>query len=444
MYKKRFKLWGFAKNNKEADVRAMVALRKRRQDEGKATRFFIDSRPVNFERVNKYLRRKKLSPAVFLTAAIASRSESQVAHYLSCRTPSPPPFLRSPDTYRHSEALIAATHDYVIILLGPDHLETETNNLFRYRGFTWTLSDESNLCVLLLESGDFQTAGRVLRRLARRLETEIQLQSFDIFAQLLLMPAAMGQTWMETTTCIIRHAAALARRYIESANHPLRRALERLDACDPTDVLSLSASAFVCYLDAISNVFGKDSFAAIDHGRMQLSTMETVIEERYASAIRKFDHELLRCEAQSGEFDQATRTLCCLGSAAEWEIDHAMKTGSITSLDSALRCYELALELAVKEEYIDWKFKAEFSIAWMHDIKGAHELAHQYKWAAVETLFCHLESSLEALGHQAAEFEGWLRRCGDHELARSVREKLGAFFPLDEIEVAAMAGLAIV
>src|SRR4051812_3051269 len=101
----------------------MMALAKRREDQGKTTHFLTNGRPVNLKHVDTYLRRKKLNRAQFRAAAVVSGLESRMARYLSYRTPSPPPsLLRSPDVYRHSEAIIATTRTYVITKLDPDYL----------------------------------------------------------------------------------------------------------------------------------------------------------------------------------------------------------------------------------------------------------------------------------------------------------------------------------
>lgn len=97
MYKTRIKAWGLDKNFKESEVVELFRLRREREKLGKPTTYKIRDREVNWDRVNSYVKRKRLDIARLLEA---DRPHSPaVAREITCRTPSPISELHQ--HYRH-------------------------------------------------------------------------------------------------------------------------------------------------------------------------------------------------------------------------------------------------------------------------------------------------------------------------------------------------------
>jgi len=439
MYKKRFKLWGFVKN-KESDVGSMMALSKRREDQGKMTRFLINGRPVNLKRVDTYLRRKKLNPAQLRAAAVASGLESRVARYLSCRTPSPPPsLLRSPDIYRRSEAIIAITRTYVTTKLDPSRLTVEEIEQVNISG-GFIVFNEARSCEGMLTAKAFQPAGRMIRRLARQLEHEIKFQSWFVLSSIFKMVLELCPEWVEVATHMIRHAVAFARVYIRSVHDPLREALVSLDGCDRAVLIPTVISAVNCYRNRISELFGEHSLAAIESWSNYANAAD--LTTGHSSTIEKAERGRRQHAIQFGESDM--RTIRYLYSLADLEWERARVLGS--DLSMVLPRLQQLLECA--EQAGDWPAveSAHAGFACVYRELGAYELAEQSMWAAIGTAIAAYADNdlrrevLPRLVHRYTILEDWLIRSGKHASAWDVRERREALLPPDEEEVAGVLG----
>src|SRR5947209_4730683 len=93
MYQNRLTQWGFEKNNKETEIRAIVRKKSERSAIGKASKFDLRGRPVNLADVERYLRRKGL---VTEDIVAVGTSSAQTPPALTCLTPTTVP--RSPAT----------------------------------------------------------------------------------------------------------------------------------------------------------------------------------------------------------------------------------------------------------------------------------------------------------------------------------------------------------
>ena len=430
MYKKRFKLWGFVKNNKESDVVSMLALKKRRQNMGKRTQFLINNRPINFKRVDTYLRRRKINPATLLAAAVASTSGLQGGSYISCRTPSPPPsFLQFGDGNWPSEELIAVTRSFVRANLEPDHLGVERWKKIRDTGTTYDLFSVSATCRGLLGSKNFQEAGRLLRKLARDLEVKIRAQATDVLPNLLLIGMYLGSDWPEVTAELVRHSARLSTVYIHSAQHPLRRALLQLNQLDASVFIPTAGSAFRCYYDESCQIFGEDSFVALECADMWAYTGE--FDRGYTSLLQTAEASLRQCEARFGEGHEAT--LRYLHKLAHLHLHQAFYLG--TSLDATIEQFELLSERAEAEADGYHQHVALYKLAWIYQNEGREDLAVQYMRDAIKALLeDDISEYFEDIIDACVTLEDWLERKNQHESALELRPLWEHLLPPDEEE----------
>ncbi|KAL8382221.1 hypothetical protein RB595_006145 [Gaeumannomyces hyphopodioides] len=71
MYKHRLSQWGLIKYNREADVQRILQLKNKRDAEGKDSHIEINGRVVDFDRVQRYLQRRKISVDEFAEESFA-------------------------------------------------------------------------------------------------------------------------------------------------------------------------------------------------------------------------------------------------------------------------------------------------------------------------------------------------------------------------------------
>lgn len=71
MYKHRLSQWGLIKYNREADVQKILQLKNKRDAEGKDSHIEINGRVVDFDRVHRYLQRRKISVDEFAEESFA-------------------------------------------------------------------------------------------------------------------------------------------------------------------------------------------------------------------------------------------------------------------------------------------------------------------------------------------------------------------------------------
>ncbi|KAI1106367.1 hypothetical protein F4804DRAFT_348427 [Jackrogersella minutella] len=110
MYKKRIKAWGFDKKLKEREVLEILHRKSERDSAGKASKFFIRGRSVDFDKIRRYVESK---PS--LLSKLEDASENAESGIVICRTPSPtvPIALPSPPEVRKLEEIVTVLRDYI-------------------------------------------------------------------------------------------------------------------------------------------------------------------------------------------------------------------------------------------------------------------------------------------------------------------------------------------
>ncbi|KAK0734416.1 hypothetical protein B0T26DRAFT_867495 [Lasiosphaeria miniovina] len=428
MYKKRFKQWSFVKNNRERDVRSMMALKKQRQEEGKTTQFLNNGRPVVNKRIEAYLQRKKLNPATFAKDAAASGSEA-LACYISCRTPSPAASF-SPDFYRHSELLLRATRDSALAQFGSDNMTTKRMEELRLAGVPPTLAPTAMTCRRMLNSKDFQSAGRVLRKLGIELESSVRDGALELVQDLLRLTVILGSGWLKATKSLVKQAACLSREYGRSATQPLGHFLAQLHECEIDCLVPTAISALLCHIHETSLIFGKDSYFAVRSWTSTATYLGSSGNLAYTSLIQNAERGVRQYEARFGECDW--KTLDFLDDVAELEYEEAFVLE--TSMDKPRRRFELLLKRAEQggDQAFWHRFYGQYSLAWIHHSQGADEVAEQYMRGAVETLRNNDVTDIDSFVDSCVVLEQWLLDSGQHESARDVREMWTAALPPDE------------
>ncbi|KAH0544246.1 hypothetical protein GP486_008527 [Trichoglossum hirsutum] len=117
MFKTRIKKWGLDKKHKAPEVLEMVRLKRQRDAVGKKSKFFIRNRPVNWEDVERYLKRSRNLLTKFDSGFLEIGGH---ATGVVCRTPSPDPsivltlpgIIEASDELRTADEVVRIMRDY--------------------------------------------------------------------------------------------------------------------------------------------------------------------------------------------------------------------------------------------------------------------------------------------------------------------------------------------
>ena len=107
MYRRRIKHWGLDKNNKDADMRAIVRKTRARLDQGKRSKIHVRGKAIDDEEVMRYWRRKGIS----IDDVIAHRAASVTPDAVEIVTPVPSR-VATPTSLAIPERIFAAIRDY--------------------------------------------------------------------------------------------------------------------------------------------------------------------------------------------------------------------------------------------------------------------------------------------------------------------------------------------
>ena len=432
MYKKKLQQWGFVKNIKKRDMRSIVALDKQRREQGKRTQFLISGQPLSFQRIESYRQRNKLD-----LAAATSGSSRHLPSHVDLRTP-PPAASFSPDFYWNPEQLFAATRDSVAAQFSPDCMTIKRMEELRLTGVPPTLAAPAMTCRRMLSSGNFQSAGWILRKLGIGLESSVRNGAPELVQDVLLLTAILGSGWPEATQSLVQQASRLSKEYSRRSSattqpRPLCDFLAQLQRCDADCLVPTATKALLCFIDTTSSIFGKFSYFAVRSWTSTATYLGSSCSAlEYDSLIRTAKHGLRQYEAHFGTCDW--RTLDLLDDLGELEYEKACALN--TPMDKPRSLFELLLKRADQGTDADqtfWhQFYAQYSLAWIHRRQGANGVAEQYMRDAAETLHSRGVTDVDSFVDSSVILEEWLSESGKHELARKVREIWTAAIPPDE------------
>ncbi|RYP79498.1 hypothetical protein DL770_006637 [Monosporascus sp. CRB-9-2] len=109
MYKSKFELWGFVKNNRSKDVAVMLRLQRQRDAAGKPTTFQRHGKMVD---IHNYMKRKRISSRDLTEPNV----EADLPEYLRCLTPPPaePQHMALPDHLHTQDILVSCFRDLTL------------------------------------------------------------------------------------------------------------------------------------------------------------------------------------------------------------------------------------------------------------------------------------------------------------------------------------------
>ncbi len=249
MYKTRLTRWGFFKNNREEDAKAILQLKKERDAEGKYTEVQVNGRTVQIRQVAKYLRRKKIA-----TSSALDKPHKTLAEYITVRTPSRSPEPMTPATYRVPEYIFSSIRSwtwgsYEAGKWAPDELGCATIVDHASEPATASFIHSVALIAELIQTQKFNEAGPIMRSVAAQVENLLQSQPFDLIACFMEVVIRLRSLAPEVATSIIRQSAAMAKVYLASPFHPLRAFLDQLAKAEIADMMPLAVTAYTCQLE---------------------------------------------------------------------------------------------------------------------------------------------------------------------------------------------------
>ncbi|KAH6603285.1 clr5 domain-containing [Trichoderma cornu-damae] len=212
MYKTRFSQWGFVKNNTEEEVKRLLSMKFQRDAEGKVSEFVRNGRVVN---LGTYLKRKGVTEYDLVDFELPA----DLPAHIRCRTPTPPPALRSPDLLRAQE-LVVGNMRKAFLHCRQFEMETETQI-----GWPSTMVWGAGSSELLLEANfyfearDADQGGDYLMRAFKQLEVDLRKLSPQGIMELILGMINRDPGMM---TALCKYLAAYSTTNLERT-HPLRQ-----------------------------------------------------------------------------------------------------------------------------------------------------------------------------------------------------------------------------
>ncbi|KAK5651598.1 hypothetical protein OQA88_11871 [Cercophora sp. LCS_1] len=261
MYKIRVKAWALRKNNHEAAIKTLLAMRYQRDRAGKDSTFYLHGRPVDWDDVARYLRRK---PDVLAKLDDVGNLEVGSARYgIVARTPSPDPvaMLSVPGTMSdgsRTEVFILYRdymsgglddgvwrYDQRLQLYIAKGGEPVAMNLMAWVSDLW---DEIQMTV-----DDAMVVKKINDRLDR-LGVLIKDQDTMMFTRLVQVFVLLCERNDEVGRVVIKYVADLCAVMLGST-HPLALAMNRMISMDIAEMLFVSEAAGQLRCDQMAAMF---------------------------------------------------------------------------------------------------------------------------------------------------------------------------------------------
>ncbi|KAK1240571.1 hypothetical protein MKX07_004599 [Trichoderma sp. CBMAI-0711] len=212
MYKTRFSQWGFVKNNTEEEVKRLLSMKFQRDAEGKVSEFVRNGRVVN---LGTYLKRKGVTEYDLVDFELPA----DLPAHIRCRTPTPPPALRSPDLLRAQEVVVGNMRK---AFLHCRQFEMETETQIGWASTMVWGAGSSELLVeanFYFEARDADQGGDYLMRAFKQLELDLRKLSPQGIMELILGMINRDPGMM---TALCKYLAAYSTTNLERT-HPLRQ-----------------------------------------------------------------------------------------------------------------------------------------------------------------------------------------------------------------------------
>jgi len=310
MYKKRITKWGFERNNREKNVRALLRKQTQRSAVGKLSAFTIHGRPVNMASVRRYCKRKGIK-----STDVISPSTTPVE--LRCFTPEPvtPPMRRKSLTDSHELIL----QNIGVYLTGS------------FEAGKWVTEDEYSLCrstrglggedyfnmynlmghlyqsLWLMDKGMHHYAGLYLLKSCAPIKDLLAAEPLDLIPCLVRISLDYGRDHPTAIWIVLKHFQEMAKTKCRS--HQLNWILSSLNHLfNDRQGRDLASSILAIIYNCTSRFLGPFHFQTIWLKVMILSETEGAEPHSQLHANRNKLWELLQfCNEQCGRLSPQSR-----------------------------------------------------------------------------------------------------------------------------------------
>jgi hypothetical protein len=322
MYQNRLTKWGFEKNNKESEIKAIVRKKSERSAINKASNFEIRGRPVNLADVDRYVRRKRWA----IEDIIAGASPAPTPPDLTCITPrSIPGSPATPPILSIPECIVVSIRDYFI---------------GSFDAGTWTFNDDASDCVSkkpkgsdmlalknlfshhdlackLLDKGSFDEAGRELGNASVGIQEILSAEHPRTLGSLFdLIMLLRGRRRPEIARIVVSQFATLA-AVVHPTTHPLHQVCKLLMSLDPAQFELVAITAWQSAVDQFEGILGPMHYSTLRSRLEYIQMAESVYG--YERAEKMLRDLVLQCEGICSPDD--VRRLKLLETLAEMLLD---------------------------------------------------------------------------------------------------------------------------
>ena len=266
MYKRRIKLWGLDKNNKDAEMRAIARKTKVRLEQGKGSEVHVRGKAIDAEEVRRYWRRKGKS----IDDVIAHRNASLTPEAVEIVTPVPSR-VATPTSLAVPEHIFATIRDYFAgsfasgnwIYDDPEvicHTRKVQGNTSKNLS---DLGNRSSTICRLYSNGRYQEAGRILRSLTSNFNKILLAEHPETLGHILdtvIHVRSLGRN--EISMAILRHFFDLG-EFVVGKEHPLRLICGWLASADAFHFDEIVARCFQSVADQFESFVGPMHYSTL-------------------------------------------------------------------------------------------------------------------------------------------------------------------------------------
>lgn len=425
MYKNRITKWGFDKKNKADEMKAIVKKKIVRAAIGKKSQFKLRGRPVDLEDVERYIKRKLLSPAeIVMQASSTSGSSTSTPNGLECLTPPNVPTSPQPPE----------------ILEVPEHIFTIIRDYFlgSFGAGTWVANNEISDCIStkrkgnemvalknlfshhdvacqLLDNKSFQEAGRVLNSAFAGIKDILTAEHPRTVGALFdLCMYLRNRRRSDIAMILLRQLAGMASVLLPSS-HPLGQIWKLIGSLDPVYFEQTLITAWQSALDRLEAVLGPLHYSTLRSRLEYIQMVESLYGLSRSETLLK--DLVQKCKVTCGLTD--VRTLKLLDTLGEVLMGQEKYTEAEQTADELV---EHAPRILPRAKSIDLHVAGLFIIARVQKLDGRQELAQENLRKAIE-----LNVSEWGLQHALTMkyllyLEEWLSSWGRGDEAARVRE----------------------
>ena len=270
MYKTKITQWGLDKKNKKNEIMAVVRKKTQRDNVGKESRFRIRGQDLDLEKIDRYLKRKRL---------VRDAAEIQSAPTppgLECFTPTDVPASpRTPEVFSGPENIFIKIRDYITgsfeaetwVFYSESELCESTKDTYKTGYDLNYLTLYSRLASNFFDNGLLEEGGRLLvaatAGIKEILMAEIPYLLLAVFETILFLHHHRKP---EVALSILKQLWRMA-THVLSEMHPLVYVFRHLVSLESIERTNLILLLWESTLDRFGGILGPTSYSALYSGR---------------------------------------------------------------------------------------------------------------------------------------------------------------------------------